>query len=247
MLVSNLPILLASPNLSENEKTAIESVYKNNLDVRTTLDFLGRYWKLRVKFSRPVEVRINRYKARMVSDHTFSGFFTTGNGLCYAQRRPMRTGFHFGDWYDLVTDIEVVSQKQDDSFKSYEQFRNRFDTLFITEAKIKELWNSKSSQHGGQYRPSDFHHLGPQGRDVMRRFLLGYQGLGKEGPFYHKSGDYYVYEECHKAYRHSGRDIKISYQTNQELVWYSSEYCGCGNGRYGLVANRTTFLWLEDD
>lgn len=35
--------------------------------------------------------------------------------------------------------------------------------------------------------------------------------------------------------------------SNCPYVYYSSEHMGCLNGRYGLIANRNEYLWLEDD
>ena len=193
--------------------------------------------------------------------HVFSGFFLHGSTLCYKVKTGGRRGYHFPS-LDLVSSYEPVIDGLVDktqAFATLEQFTKKFDPLFISDAEILRLWNGTSSQHGGKYVPADFHKIGPVGRKVLEDFMRRFNGVantdhasyresvshdhtGKQPP----TSTYYLEAE-HQSYRSPGRDIRISHRLGLGYVHYSSEFSGCGNGRYGLVANRSEFLWLEDD
>ena len=232
-----------------------------------TLSTLGRAAKIKVWFSRPVTVYIHamwrvtsidtngsksltkRHK-KETSCHVFSKLIKMDTNLYYALERHSHKGYPF-DWLDLITKYEIVSPKSNE-FQSYEEFKRKFDPLFITEDEIKKLWNGHSSQHGGKYTRQDFHKIGPRGREVLKRFLRGFQGVSNAptaayGNSYLDDADYKVLREYYKSYRHTGRDINISHQTNCNNVFYSSEFHCCGNGRYGIMANKNEFLHIEDD
>jgi hypothetical protein len=193
------------------------------------------------------------YKTAHTADcHVFNYICNdrSGQSLLYAPNRNARTGYFFPR-LELVEKYEIVDTScKKDEFDSYEDFKKKFDPYFITDAQIQDLWNSKSAQHGGKYCPSDFHKIGKRGREVLKRFLNSYKGInngGGEGYSKSQFGDYTVLSQRYYSYHHTGRDITISHQTNVPMVFYSSEYHGCGNGRYGIVASKSTFLWLEDD
>ncbi|MDD1710963.1 MAG: hypothetical protein LUQ37_08675, partial [Methanoregulaceae archaeon] len=171
-------------------------------------------------------------------------FFLHGEQLCYSTTRRARSGYFFHK-LDKVVKYDIVLETRKESFNSYEDFKKRFDLMFITEDEIQNLWNGQSSQHGGKYIPKDFHGMGPKGKKVMADFLRRFQGINTTPrDVYNDKGYLNV---CRNAYSHMGRDISISHLYGNRYVWYASEIAGCGNGRYGLVANKTTFLWLEDD
>ena len=272
-LPQTLPLLINDSRPEARE--TIAKILKGGLELKDILHLLSRYWKVKIWFSKPVSIEIHRRwitqgiteedKERNIisrkacihsktSDlQVFNKFFMHGDTLCYATSKQGRHGYYF-EWFDSIIKYEPVIEEDHvvlNRFDSYEQFKRKFDPLFITEAEIQKLWNGKSCQHGGQYKPSDFHGIGPVGKKVMADFLRHFKGIDKGGdiPGYLRSphGDYYRLEAEHCTYRHTGRDIRISHQTNVSYVYYSSEFQNCGNGRYGLVANRYTFLWLEDD
>lgn len=259
MVPQNLPLLIGKVEGKKAE--ALETALKGSDDLRNNLGLLGSCFKIQVWFKEPVKRHIQRQKIRLsptswryeyakVSNcHIFPRIVKQGPQLLYTTSRNARTGYPFPD-LNLVTKFELVNESTKTEFDSFEEFKKKFDLFFITEDQIKSLWNSKSAQHGGRYNRRDFHQIGPAGREVMNRFLRNFKGINEgRGPGYLKSphGDYTVLTERHKSYHHSGRDITISHQTNIGMVHYSSEYQGSGNGRYGLVANRREFLWLEDD
>jgi len=266
----NLPLLLNSKNPAA--LAVIDKILRENqTDVEQNLAALGKFWKIRVWFNQPVTINLqprwhdngNHSKtlvtAKTTDNHVFSYFWTNvTHGLCY--RTANKRGYPF-NWLHRVVKYEPVLEQDkevSDEFKTFEQFKARFDPQFISEEKIQELWDNPSSQTGQRYRRSDFRHIGQEGQQVMERFLFFFKGVGTgdNAPGYHKSeyknkdgSGYYVLDE----HRYSngrgkfGRDIKISHQTNQNIIHYSSEFPGCGNGRYGILANRKYFLHLEDD
>jgi hypothetical protein len=269
--------------LDERRSAVVEAILKGRDDVQTNLVELSRFWKVRVWFKAPIKIQTVRRKHRLAlsaSDtasgytgawqyvnsnegnvHVFSGFFLHGGSLCYKVKAGGRRGYHFPA-LDLVERYEPVVDGLVDktqAFATYEQFRKKFDLLFISDAEILRLWNGTSSQTGNKYTPADFHKIGPVGRKVLEDFMRRFNGVnntdtasyrevvtpdhtGKQPP----TTMYYL-SAGHESYRHSGRDIQISHRLGLGYVHYSSEYAGCGNGRYGLVANRSEFLWLEDD
>jgi hypothetical protein len=175
-----------------------------------------------------------------VSEYTFSKFFNNNGqcGICYVPTRSGRHGYYF-PLSKVVRYEPLINSFKEDRFSTYEDFKKKFDRFFITEDEIQKLWNQKSCQHGKQYCPSDFHRLGPRGREVLVRFMRRFKGIEADI----NSEIYETYTTLH----HFGRDVKISHGTNLPYVYYSSEFQGCGNGRYGLLANKNEFLWLEDD
>lgn len=245
--LSRLPTLIG---LSDELDTLIESILRepNNLKYIGNLSY---HMKIRVWFKNPARIRINFRKYKIVSVYDFPRIsFEKGNTLYYAIQGKR----YYYPLYETITKIEPLTNKTV-YFTSYDEFKKKFDTKFITEKMIKTLWNEKSSQHGHKYCKKDFRKLNIRGREVMSRFLERFEGIPTTPPevrpndHYKKSphGNYWVLEDHYDSYQHPGRDIKISHQTNCSHVHYSTEYYKCLNGRYGLVANKHEFLHLEDD
>jgi hypothetical protein len=143
-----------------------------------------------------------------------------------------------------------------DLFESYEQFKSKFDTFFITEELIKKLWEGTSAQHGEKYKPSDFKSIGPSGKEALRQLLLGFKGVTSTDTFGYRestSVDGHIHYRVRDGFcqgsggSSSSRDVSVSHTLGKNLVHYSSERHGTGNGTYGLIANKNTYLWLEND
>jgi hypothetical protein len=265
----NMPLLIGACK-NQEETAVIEHILKGDKDLRQNLIDLGKFWKVRVWFKEPIHIQIKRTTkvtrlpdgirqwthrdSKITNDHVFSRITTgsTSNELIYATSRQARTGYFFPS-LDLVTRYEpVIPSLAKDEFKSFEQFAAKFDLFFITQSEISRLWNGKSSQHGGRYKPSDFHRIGRRGKETLERFLRFFSlDATEKSPCYIESayGGYYLNEKYKSmsTHEHFGRDISIEHRVGAEFVHYSSEYPGCGNGRYGLLANKNEFLWLEDD
>lgn len=258
MIPDNIALFLDEAN--PGRKQALAKALASPEDTESNLIALGSSgWKIRVMFKEPQCISLNRWRSKEVKEYIFAGFFLSRCGtFCYATRRSehgrlfgFRVGFGFLDnilRYNLV-------DRSIRNFSNYAQFARRFDRRFITQTEIQRLWNSTSSQHGERYRPSDFHHIGSKGREVVRKFVERFAGIDATSPtvFYDKvcsvSGrnSHYLLTVYERAWRKSGRDITINHALGRPQVEYSSEYPGCGNGRYGILATSRTFLWLEDD
>ena len=260
----NIPLLLGACQ-NDAETAVVERILKGQGDLRTNLLDLGKFWKIRVWFKEPIQIQIKRTTkvtnlpdgcrqwthrdAKITNDHIFSRI-TTGsatNELIYGTSRQARTGYFFPS-LDLVTRYEpVIPSQVKDEFKSLEQFAAKFDPYFITQSEVSRLWNGTSSQHGGKYVPSDFHRIGPQGKKVLERFLTRFKGINSpDRSQYHESSGLRL-SDRYDSNHHFGRDICIEHASANEYVFYTSEFHNCGNGRYGLLANKKEFLWLEDD
>jgi hypothetical protein len=242
----------------------IERIFKGQTDLETNLLDLSKHWKIKLWFDKVIQIRTiphwtkpqktehgttrTRINYKNAPEHTFSRFFKSNGQLCYAPSRGAKHGYPF-EYLESITKYEPVIESASAEFKSYKQFASKFDPRFIDEPTIKDLWDSKSSQHGGKYMPSDFHRIGPQGKKVLADFLRLFKGLTVEGVCYFESSDkkYKYLSQQHQSHSGQGRDIKVSHTLGIGHVSYASEYHGCGNGRYGLLANEKEFLWLEDD
>jgi hypothetical protein len=240
---ANLPLLLGE---NEAENQAIERVIKGQTIAENLID-LSRFWKIKVWFDKPV---IIRKVPNPVTEYVFSGFFAgTCIDICYVTRKGAHTGYSFVDMYNHVIKYEPVPTN--DTFKSKEAFAKKFNPDWITTARIDELWNSKSTQTGKQYAPSDFKSLSTKGKWLLNQFLQYYK-KDFSGNFYRESTAFLpkkvmIYSERHKTMGPGGRDITLSHQEGRDWIDYASEFPGCGNGTYGIIANRNEYLHLEDD
>lgn len=152
---------------------------------------------------------------------------------------------------DAVSTVyPVKSDPTSDAFSSYEEFARQFDLRFISAEKVHELWVSGSSQHGGPFRRSDFKPLSKRGKEVMERFLREFvswdQPAGERSELIraaHRSDPY----NLRGGFSTVGRDITIEHRAGNQLVFYSSEFPGCGNGSYYIVAKANKILHMEND
>jgi len=244
-------ILDALPTvMGQNERmdAVIESVLKEaNLEEMARL---SNYMKIKIKFSLPVSIRIGR-RYKESNTHTFVALFEKNGNLYYKQRRTARTGRPISTY--LIESWEPIPRRSTE-FRDYQEFAKKIDRRFMDEKGIKDLWNSKSGQHGGQYRPNDFRKLSKTGIRLVKEFMHYFNGIDAEPSEGYRDvseGDNKVLSRKHystgQMNSQFGRDITVSHQTNIPRVYWSSEYPGCGNGRYGLLVNEREYLWLEDD
>ncbi len=253
----NLPIYLG---ISDESDKVITQLLKDEPDLKASLDQLSRYFKVQIKFSEPVKIKVpdrwikidehtrRRQSHKITDSHVFSKFIKEGSGLYYLVKRNGQYGYP-ARWLDKIISIKLISTNKKDEFSSFDKFKKKFDNLFITDNEIRNLWNHKSAQHGGRYSPSDFHKIGKRGKETLNRFLVQFKGVpGSEGTPGYCTNDFGTsLSKRYYSYHHRGRDITIHHSLGRNYVTYSSEYHGCANGRYGLIANKNEFLWLEDD
>lgn len=258
---SNLPLAIGI----EGAGQVIEEILKDAISFNQAMVGLSKVFKIRVWFKNPISIQVPHttikisdnqrvFRTAIQTDcHVFKRFFEHNSQLCYKTKKNSRRGYFFPTEnivkYELVIPTESQAARTT-QFQTFEAFKKRFDPYFISDNEITKLWNGNSSQHGSRYIPNDFRAIGPAGKKVMKRFLDNFKGITNGGgPGYKKSryGDYTVLTERHYSYRHPGKDITIEHNSSQDHVFYSSEKHDCGNGRYGLIVNRNTYLWLEDD
>ena len=187
MLPKNLPLLMAGASIQQTK--VLEKVAQGTLSTIECLAELGKHWRIRVKFSQPIDIRTRTVKVKQpdgsylwrqhihTDDHVFFKFFLSStHGLCYGIGR--RHGHLFP--LQFMTHYEPLPNKVN-AFKDYEHFKAKFDMRFITEAEIQKLWSTSSAQTGKQYRPSDFHKIGPKGKQVLREFLYTFVDVNTTG------------------------------------------------------------------
>lgn len=207
---------------------------------------LSQFWKIKIVFSEPVKLACvnhwidngNGSKSYITSKvsqvHIIPRIFkNTLSILGYCITKRGRSGYIL-PFSKIVSFEPIITGKKNNTFANYEEFKARFDLQFISEAKIQDLWVKPSAQTGEQYTRANFRPLSPIGRQTLEDFQRMFKGLG--GPSYSTG-----------RHQSKKRDITISYTEGQQLVHYSSEYPDCGNGSYGILANKSCWLHLEDD
>ena len=83
----------------------------------------------------------------------------------------------------------------------------------------------------------------------MEHFLNKFNAIDNPSDYYtERKEGYKILNLRDDAWRgNGGRDISISHQTNIDCVFWSSEFPGCGNGDYYIVANEKEVIFLERD
>jgi hypothetical protein len=247
-----LPKLLPTL-LNQGNDEIVKFMLSNPDDHLKNIVRLSKICRVKLTFNQPTDIVVNRRKIlRGITEHTFPGFFRKGDTLYYYMKRNGRSGYMLP--LSQIKSYEPIGSTID-AFNRYEEFKKKFDLYFITEDRIKNLWENSSAQHGGKYLPSDFRPISKSGKEALRLFLNKFKGINNtdtstysERKNFNGNGTYYV---CEGTYHGRGgsnsRDIRIGHQMGCNGVYYSSEYHGCGNGRYGILATRSTYLWMEDD
>lgn len=247
MILPNTIPLLLGKGYDETIKAVLADPDNHIMNIMR----ISKVCRVKVTFNNPQTIWVSRRKRfDNVSEHTFPEFFVKGDTLYYMFKRGGCTGLPLS--LKHIKAYEPVIESLDE-FKTYEDFKKMFDLQFITEDQIKNLWNSTSAQHGGKYKPSDFKPVSSSARQALQWFLAGFKGVNNTDP-----STYTEYTFEGSTYRtltgtyygrggNNSRDIRISHRLGSPQVGYSSEYQGCGNGRYGILATKSTYLWLEDD
>jgi hypothetical protein len=247
MILPNTTPLLLGRGYDDIIKAALSDPDNHLLNIMR----ISKVCRIKITFSIPQTIWITRRKRYdNVSEHVFPEFFVKGDTLYYLFKRGGCTGLPVS--FKHIQSYEPIIESVDE-FKTYEDFKKKFDTQFITEDQIKNLWDSTSAQHGGKYKPSDFKPISKSGKEALRYFLADFKGVHSTDPtgyrdytfegntYHHITGTYYG------SGGNGSRDIRVSHRLGSPQVSYSSEYQGCGNGSYGLLATKSTYLWLEDD
>ena len=264
----NIPLVIGSA--TEWQKKALRTCIDDPTNLHTCLPALGNHWPVKIGFKEPVIIeRIKRwvtiketdgYRSRKCvhtaegTEHVFKGFFAKGDRIFYTMKSNSRTGYLLPP-LSLIEGYEIlVDNKNTKEFKSLEEFKRKFDPRFISEELISTLYKEKSAQTGARYNKSDFKSISKVGKEVLNRFLSQFTDINCTDKTHYQSStfdDKTYYSLSKKHYSNGtggcGRDINISHTFGIDRVHYSSEYPGCGNGTYGILANKHQYLWLEND
>ncbi len=174
--------------------------------------------------------------------------FKIDNGFYYSTRRNGRRGRALGSPDNIKRIAILDDNKNVNKFSplTWEQFWKKIDSRFMSKEKAREIFDKGIDTR--KVSRWNFRRITGKGRGLMERFLEKFKNVNKVTPYHSDSKyGYKILSEKSRAWGHRGRDISISHQTNVDCVFWSSEYPGCGNGAYYLVANEKEVLFLEYD
>ena len=251
MLPNNVALLTGVKN--DNQRDVIEFILKAHSDLMPTLLKVTSVWPVKVWFNKPVQVVNAQRHHQTVTQFTFRRFFlSTSKVFCHMHRANGRNGFPVYFKLEDIEKYEIVIPTEH-AFADFEQFKAKFDPRFMTETEILRTWNLNSPQHGGKYDKRDFHRIGSKGKIALRQFLNNFSSVNETSNEKYSvgigEGSVYVRGNFNSmsCNEHFGRDIKIEHKLGLPYVWYTSEFPGCGNGSYGLLANEKEWLHVEND
>lgn len=239
-----IPALLAG-ELREEQRRCLEGYLQDTpADLQTALRNLGLHFRIRVRFSQPVTIRVNRNRTTTVACHVFPGFFYArpSNCLAYAGRRPIRSGFRWeSSWDRLVTAWEPLPN---------EDLVGRIRALGrcihpnawpdLRKDCAEASWSHKTSMFGQGLARVDIRRKFPA--PVLEKIRLAFENKWA-----------FHWRQPTRGTGGQGRDLSVEVlsvvENGQEYVraWFSSEKPGTGNGSYYLLLNPTTASFREDD
>lgn len=229
---------------TEEEIQGILSVMDTTERTIQIKEFLLKNQEVKLTFQYPIQLP----KKKLGNTIKFNSFFISRyNRFCYGLRKICHLGYPLEDnFIEKIIGMKVISYLMD-----FQQFSNKFDKRFISDKEILKLWDDGSAMRRdyGKYQKNDFKRISKQGKICLNKFLSKFKNIYEITEFYNKSqfGDYKVLTECNNSYSARGRDITIEHSQNHEKIYYSSEFSGCGNGDYYLLANENEVLYLERD
>lgn len=221
----------------------------------TVIKERDRHSRLRLKFSEPVpEVFSNFLRgedvSEMVVDHFFVNRLDDDAPMVYVTNRSnARYGRRFtSNYIEKLQCIEVMP-RLNQVITTYEKFLKHFDIKYIAEAKVKSLWEDRGTR---VWRKKDFKSMGSTAKRTFREFDERFKGItdiASELSGAYSSNGYGNKElrRHHSGYGNRSRDITVSHQQGTGYIYYASEFRGCGNGSYGVVARKNIWLHIEDD
>ena len=211
--------------------------------------------KINVLFSKPVQIQLSNKKLKLTDHYAFSSFFIASmNRFAYTNRLIANTGVLVtSEILDNLTYATIETKNRE--FIDFAEFSKKFDRRFISDFEVKKLWETNSCQTGKRYSKLDFKKTGIVMRNCIQSFLLQFKNIHEPTNFYRKSQfDKTTLKQtlCLYSYRTNGsgvagRDITIEHHIERDYVMVSSEFPGCGNGSYYLLANEKELLHLEND
>ena len=251
-LLDNLPTALGY----NKELDRLIALVLSNMDRASDyMVALSTYMDIRVTYLTDFTIRARkRHTAEGFSTRQFRNkvhvykklFNSSSDNICYCKENAL-SGYpiypnQIESWEPQIKKIY---------FRNFEEFKKRFDLKFITEGAIKDLWDRGSGMHDGGYTKRDFRRISKNGKLVIKRFLENFEGIHPDTP--NTWGDAYQkssfghYGVLHNSYVGTNRAIRIEHSTQSPYVHYTNERSTGGRERHGLLVNKNTYLWVEDD
>lgn len=192
--------------------------------------------KYTLTFSQPVDIRVNRRKVITKRKISVKLFLSPGKDLCYTFNK--RTGYLFGypDAFYL-TSLEAILPEVaiSQTAEKVKKLANRIHPNAWQD--IKKQIIADPEKYAGNY--------GATVTSISSKFPEYVINQLREA-FENKSD----YSHRIETYHHSGRNLTVQTKMGEDGIfraWFSSEYYGCANGDYWILANPTTAIFKETD
>jgi len=192
--------------------------------------------KFVVTFDKPVTLQVNRRKRRVVKKAELRFFVSRNQAFCYTFNRRSGYWFEHGHAEALVS-IEAVlpDQKRSKMVKQVMRLATRIHPNAWTDLKHQVI--SEPGKFADNYGPAVTSIKSKFPDYVIERLREAFE----------KKVDY-SYRQDSRG--HSGRTLSVQTKLCEDGIfrgWFSSEYPGCANGDYWILANPTTAIFREKD
>lgn len=192
--------------------------------------------KFYLTFSKPVTLRLNRYKTMETQKAKVMLFISTNGIFCYSFGK--RTGFYFDSHQiESLISIEAVlpEETRAEKLKLVKSFANRIHP---------NAWDNLREEIKSDPGKA-FDRYGAMVTSIKSKFPDYVINQLKEA--FEKKEQYSYSQE---AWGKKGRSLRVETKLCDDGIfraWFSSEYPGCANGDYWLLINPTTAIFMETD
>lgn len=196
-----------------------------------------------IEFHKPISLRINRFKVKMVKEAKLKLFISNSGIFCYTNSARRRTGYPvyraFGN-----SDIAFISE-----FDEEERKVDRNKKAQLLKNKIHpNLWENIQAQTNEEFAKEFVESsLNPvyfikKIRSCSRKYVADAVKDAIEN-----KKDYSYRQETDSP---SGRTLTIEVKKGEDgklRAWFSSEYYQCANGDYYIILNPKVAIFYERD
>ncbi len=205
-----------------------------------------QYGKLRLVFSNPVSLTMNRRKRSEPSTTHEKRLFIGKSTKCLCYTSTTRTGFFLED-ADLYRLIRIEPVVKENVTEKVRKLANRIHPNAWCDLKEKLLTNP--AEYASNYGYTVTSITGKFPKYVLDEIKQAFENKTE----YRYRKDSPVFAPTHTwggTSNRAGRDLKVECKLCDDGIfraWYSSEYPGCLNGDYWLLLNPTTAAFKERD
>lgn len=219
------------PTLSEAEKA-----WSGLRDRIAEHEDMGYVFHYLLTFNKPVTFQYNRRKTRTENKIRAHLFISTQGNFCYTFAK--RSGYQFtAEQVTYLRSIEPILPENAlaETVKKVKSLANRIHRNAWTDLKQNVLADPESFARN--YGATVTSITGKFPEYVLEQIKEAFEN--KTAYSYRTYGT-----------RQSGRDLSVEVKLGEDGIfraWFSSEYPGCGNGDYWILANPTTAIFRERD